>query len=144
MVRLTLVIEEGTGKEIGGHRNANATTDLQRYKVGQDRNERITRTTKVIYLYCTVVLDRGTLTLAETTRLRTLRSCTSTTCEQRVPGCRAFSLPSSCISLPASQVGRSSTCTSYGSYQIHFRGGCWSEFRENIFSNDFSVVDIFV
>ena len=30
-------MEEGTGKEIGGHRNANATMDVRSYETGQDK-----------------------------------------------------------------------------------------------------------
>ena len=41
-------VEEGTGKEIGGRRNENATMDVQSYEAGQDqKNERIRWTTKV-------------------------------------------------------------------------------------------------
>ena len=29
-------VEEGTGKEIGGHRNANATMEVWNYEAGQD------------------------------------------------------------------------------------------------------------
>ena len=29
--------EEGTGKEIGGHRNENATMDVRSYEAGQDQ-----------------------------------------------------------------------------------------------------------
>ena len=32
----TMSIEEGTGKEIGGPRNANSTMDVRRYKAGLD------------------------------------------------------------------------------------------------------------
>ena len=40
-------VEEGTGKEIGGRRNENATMDMRSYEAGQIRNERISGTTKV-------------------------------------------------------------------------------------------------
>ncbi len=40
-------VEEGTGKEIGGRRNENATVDVRSYKAGQDKNEIIRGTTKV-------------------------------------------------------------------------------------------------
>ena len=30
-------LEEGTGKDIGGHRNENATMDVRSYKAGQDQ-----------------------------------------------------------------------------------------------------------
>ena len=30
-------VEEGTGKEIGGRRNENATMDVRRYEAGQDQ-----------------------------------------------------------------------------------------------------------
>ena len=33
-------IEEGTGKEIGGHRNDHATMDVRSYKAGQDQKSK--------------------------------------------------------------------------------------------------------
>ena len=40
-------VEEGTGKEIGGRRNENATMDVRSYAAGQDQHERMRATTKV-------------------------------------------------------------------------------------------------